>query len=60
MEKKVNLELTVQQLNVILAALVKLPIEVGLETFDQVQKQAQQQLGSPSNINGPLENKVIN
>jgi hypothetical protein len=56
MEKKVILELTVQQLNVVVSALVKLPIEVGLQTFDEVQKQAQQQLGQPTNDPQPLVN----
>jgi hypothetical protein len=60
MENKVTLELTVQQLNVVLAALVKLPIDVGLQTFDEVQKQAQQQLGAPTSLEGPLANKVVN
>jgi hypothetical protein len=60
MEKKATLELTVQQLNVVLSGLVKLPIEVGLQTFDEVQKQAQQQLGEPTNAQGPLANKIIN
>jgi hypothetical protein len=59
MENKVTLELTVQQLNVVLAALVKLPIDVGLQTFDEVQKQAQKQLGNPTDLNGPLANKVV-
>jgi hypothetical protein len=61
-EQKVTLELTIQQLNTILGGLVKLPIEVGLDTFQAVQQQAQQQLGKPTSNTpeGPLSSKVIN
>lgn len=59
MENKVKLELTVAQLNTVLAAIVKLPIEVGLQTFDEVQKQAHQQLGQPTNASGPLADKIV-
>jgi hypothetical protein len=52
MENKANLELTVQQLNVVLSGFVKLPIEIGLQTFEQVQPQAQKQLGKPSRLDG--------
>jgi hypothetical protein len=59
MEKKINLELTVQQLNIVISGLVKLPIEIGLQTFEEVQSQAQKQLGNPTNIEGPLSDKII-
>jgi hypothetical protein len=59
MEKKINLELSIASLNVVLSALVKLPIEVGLQTFNEVQTQAQQQLGQPNNVQGPLASKVM-
>lgn len=62
-EQKVTLELSIPQLNTILSGLVKLPIEVGLETFQAVQQQANQQLGQPSSNTppaGPLSSKVIN
>lgn len=61
-EQKVTLELNVQQLNTVLGGLVKLPIEVGLETFQVVQQQANQQLGQPNSTtpSGPLSSKVIN
>ena len=59
MESQVKLELTIQQLNAIIAGLAKLSIEVGLETFNEVQKQAQAQLGQPSNVQGPLADKVV-
>lgn len=57
--KTVSLELTINQLNVILAGIVKLPIEVGLEVFNTIQQQAQAQLGTPTSVNGPLSDKVI-
>ena len=61
-EQKATLELTIPQLNTVLAGLVKLPIEVGLDTFQTVQQQAQQQLGQPNSNTpqGPLASKVIN
>ena len=59
MEQNVKLDLTIQQLNVIIAGLAKLPIEAGLETFNVVQQQAQTQLGQPSNVQGPLADKVV-
>ena len=59
-QKTVTLNLTVNQLNVILSGMIKLPIEVGLETFNEIQQQAQQQLGNPTSVSGPLSDKVIN
>ena len=59
MEQNVKLDLTIQQLNVILAALAKLPIEAGLDAFTAVQQQAQAQLGNPTQAQGPLADKVI-
>lgn len=61
-EKTVKLELTINQLNAVLGGLVKLPIEVGLDAFNVVQQQAQQQLGPPNSSSapdGPLGNKVV-
>lgn len=60
MEQKINIEFSIQQLNVVLAGLVKLPIEVGLDAFNSVQQQANSQLGQPSKIEGPLSDKVDN
>ena len=59
MENNVTLELNVQQLNVVISGLAKLPIEVAIETFQLVQKQAQSQLGAPTKPEGPLSDKVI-
>lgn len=59
MEQKANIELTIQQLNVVLAGLVKLPIEAALDTFNTVQQQAQMQLGQPNKAEGPLADKVV-
>lgn len=42
----ISLDLTVQQINVILAGLAKLPIESALETFNLVQQQARSKLST--------------
>jgi|LakMenEpi03Aug12_release.lakeMendotaPanAssembly.Ray.scaffolds.fasta_scaffold1261460_1 hypothetical protein len=57
MDKNVTLELNVNQLNIVLGGLAKLPIEVALETFNVIQQQASSQLGQPK---GPLSDKVVN
>jgi hypothetical protein len=60
-EQKVNLNLSIQQLNTVMSAIVKLPIEVGLDTFNTIQHQAQQQLGDPTNKSkNSLDDKIIN
>lgn len=41
---KLHFELTMDQVNIILAGLSKLPIEAGLETFTEFRSQAQNQL----------------
>lgn len=59
-QPSVNLVLTVNQLNLVLAALAKLPLEAVLETFQTLQQQANEQLGPPaSNLSGPLADKVV-
>lgn len=61
MDKTAQIELTVQQLNIVLVGLSKLPIEAALDTFNAVNRQAQEQFGAPSNApQGPLQDKVIN
>ena len=59
MDKTVKLELTIDQLNVVMGGLVKLPIEVGMATFNAVQAQADAQLRNNAPA-GPLSDKVIN
>jgi|688.fasta_scaffold16680_4 hypothetical protein len=59
MDKTVKLELTIEQLNVVMGGLVKLPIETAMGTFNAVQMQADAQLRSPP-PEGPLSDKVIN
>jgi hypothetical protein len=49
----VTLKLDINQLNTVLAGMAKLPIEIGLETFTEVQKQAQAQLGDPNSASLP-------
>ena len=56
----ITLELTIQQLNIILAGLAKLPIEVALDTFNAVQQQARAKLGPPTRTEGPLADKILN
>jgi len=60
-QNNVTLTMSINQLNVILLGLSKLPIETALDTFSVVQKQAQDQLGTPQSntLSGPLQNKVI-
>lgn len=61
MENTVKLELNVQNLNVILAALAKLPLEQSLETFMVIRNQAEKQLEQTNvTAKGPLADKVIN
>jgi hypothetical protein len=47
-KQTVTLKLEIAQLNTVLGGLAKLPIEVAIETFTEVQKQAQAQLGDPN------------
>jgi hypothetical protein len=47
-KQTVTLKLDINQLNTVLGGLAKLPIEMAIETFTEVQKQAQAQLGDPS------------
>ena len=55
-EQTVKLELTVNQVNVILAAIAKQPLEVVLDVFNTIQKQASSQL-TPAKES--LDDKVI-
>lgn len=59
MENNIKLELNVNQLNVILTGLAKLPLEMSLETFTYVRQQADAQV-NPNKPEGPLSNKVLN
>lgn len=47
-QQTVTLQLNINQINTVLAGIAKLPIELGLDTFNVIQQQAQQQLGQPS------------
>lgn len=60
MENKVNLELSVQELNIVLSGVAKLPIEMGLSVFNSIQRQADAQLKPNGNATGPLSGKIIN
>jgi hypothetical protein len=61
-ENTVKLELSVNDLNIVLAGIAKLPIEAAYGTFNSIQQQAEQQLGKPNSnqLQGPLANKVLN
>lgn len=52
-QKTVTLSLDINQLNIILSGVAKLPIEMGIETFTEIQKQAQSQLGDPNSTSLP-------
>lgn len=61
MENTIRVEVTLNQLNVILAGLVKLPLETSLETFTIVGQQADQQVqASSQRPEDPLSDKIIN
>ena len=47
MEQNVRLELNVNQVNIILAGLAKLPLETSLEAFTVVRQQVEAQLQPP-------------
>jgi len=56
---KVTLELTIDQLYIVLGGLAKLPLEQSLDTFTVIRQQANAQLQQPA-PEGPLADKVIN
>ena len=51
--QKITLSLEINQLNLVLSGVAKLPIEIGIETFTEIQKQAQAQLGDPNSSTLP-------
>lgn len=59
MDQTIKIEVTLNQLNVILAGLAKLPLEASLETFTIVRQQADAQV-QQNRPEGPLADKVIN
>lgn len=60
MENTIKIEVTLNQLNIILAGLSKLPLETSLETFSVVRQQADQQVNQGSRPEGPLASKIVN
>lgn len=62
MENKVTLELTVEQLNVVMAGLSELPLRVSRGVFQFIQVEASKQLGAQvgNQPEGPLADKVVN
>lgn len=59
MEQTVKIEVNINQLNIILAGLAKLPLETSLETFTIVRQQADAQV-QQNRPEGSLASKVIN
>lgn len=55
MDQTVKIEVTVNQLNIVLAALAKQPLETVLDTFTTIRSQAEQQVSSEA----PLAAKVL-
>ena len=58
MENTVKIEVSIQDLNIILSGLAKLPLEASLDTFNVVRQQADEQLRNKPE--GPLSDKVMN
>jgi len=54
-----TLTLNINQVNTVIAGLLKLPLEAALETFNVVQQQAQSQVQQAQVPQGPLSDKVI-
>jgi hypothetical protein len=60
-QSTVTLEVTIDELNIIVSGVAKLPIEMGLATFRKIDEQARQQLTPQNNQPaGPLASKVVN
>lgn len=59
MDQTIKIEVTLNQLNVILAGLAKLPLEASLETFTIVRQQADAQV-QQNRPEGPLADKLVN
>lgn len=59
-ETQVTLKLSINDLNIVMASIRKMPIEIALETFQYIQMQAEQQLGKPTQVpQGPLSGKIV-
>lgn len=56
--ENISLELNINQINIILAGLAKLPLETSLETFTVVKQQADLQIQN-SITESPFPDKVI-
>jgi len=61
-EQKLTFEFTSQQYSIIMSGLAKLPIEIGLETFEWMKDQAKQQLerAMTTTPSSPLVGKTFN
>lgn len=58
-EKILTLQLNLDQINIILAGLGKLPLETSLQLFQGVRKQVDEQMSANNAPTGPLSDKII-
>lgn len=59
-EDVVKLEVNIEQLNVIMAGISKLPIEVALKTFNKIDQQVRDQLKIKTDENNnSLKDKIV-
>jgi hypothetical protein len=58
-EVQLNLQLNINQINVVLTGLGKLPLESSLQTFETIHKQVNDQMQKENQPEGPLKDKVI-
>lgn len=56
--QKIKIELNVNQLNIVLGALAKQPLETVFDVFSTIRTQAEQQVSQPA-PQGPLSDKVV-
>ena len=57
MDKQFTINLSEQELNIVLTGLNELPIKVGMQTLQKVVQQAQEQVNKVPE--GPLSDKVV-
>jgi len=55
----VRLELNINMVNVVLAALAKLPLEQSIDTFMTIRQQVNTQVQADTPPEGPLSDKVV-
>ena len=58
-DKILNLQLNINQINIILSGLGKVPLETALQTFETIHKQVGEQMQPEQAPQGPLTDKVV-